>query len=350
MPMNVDMVMEYLNEYTENEQVYREYYEAKGDGEQLQRFREHHTREEILERRLILPDLYAESEPWATYFCDENLFRRGDNVRIWKHDRYTPVFEHYHDVFEMNYVLNGSCTQQIAGRRVTFYAGDICFIALNTRHTMEVFDESIVLNILIRRDTFDDIFLNDLRSKTLLTTFFLDNLYRNDRTDYIIFRTGDDVVIRDMVLEMCMESLAEDEYSDNLMAHMTSILFSKLMRSYARTALVSGRRGKDFEDQIEIVTYLQKNYRAATLSSTAEHFGYSTAYCSKLIKKTTGTNFVDLLREIRMKQAERLLRATPASLEDIAERIGYENAGTFIRVFKASRGMTPSQYRSGKVV
>ena len=350
MSFDMNMVIERLNRYTENELAYKEYYEINGNRQRLEQFAKKHPQEEALRRRLILPDLYPDSVPWEDFFCDENLFSAGRNVRLWKHDRYTPAFLHSHDVFEMNYVLSGGCRQKIGEKEITFHTGDICFIALNVPHTIEVFDESIVINILIRRDTFDDIFLTDLRSKTLLTTFFLDSLYQNDKTDFIIFHTGDDVVIRDMILEMCMETHEEDVYADNLLTHMTSILFSKLMRGYADTAMVSQRRSREFYDQIEIVGYLQNHYQTATLAETAEHFGYNMTYCSKLIKKTTGTNFVQLLREIRMKQAERLLRGTPASIEKIAERVGYENAGTFIRVFKQSRGMTPSQYRSEKTV
>ena len=350
--MTIDMnpIIERLNRCTENERVYKEYYEAQSDPQLLHQFIGKYPHEEVIRRRLILPDLYPDSLPSENFFCDANLFGPGRNVRLWKHDRYTPSFRHTHDFFEMNYVLSGSCRQEINEREITFYAGDICFIALNTPHTIEIFDESIVINILIRRETFDDIFLTDLRNKTLLTTFFLDSLYQNNKTDFIIFHTGDDVVIRDMVLEMCMETHEEDAYADNLLTHMTSILFSKLMRGYADTALVARRSTREFYDQIEVVGYLQNHYQTATLAETADHFGYSMTYCSKLIKKMTGTNFVQLLREIRIKQAERLLRDTPASVENIAERIGYENAGTFIRVFRQSRGMTPSQYRSQKSI
>ena len=348
MAINVDMVTAYLNRYTENEKIYREYHEALGNADALQDFGRRYSRERAIEEKIILPALYPESVPWPDFFRDENIFLKGRNVRIWKHDRYTPAFEHYHDVFEMNYVLSGKCTQNISGKKVSFKKGDICFIALNTRHTMEVFDDSIVLNLLIRHDTFDDIFLNDLRNKTILTTFFLDNLYKSYKTDHIIFHTGDDVVIRDMMLEMCVEQIEEDEFSDNLLTHMVSILFSKLMRGYADTADISGTSSSELDEQVRIMDYLQIHYRTATLTETADHFCYSAAYCSRLIKKTTGSTFSALLREIRMKQAERLLRGTPANLGTIAEKIGYENEETFIRVFKQSRGMTPTQYRNLK--
>ena len=345
---NVQQIEAHLLQYTENERIYREYAEAVKHPGTLRDFSRRVDLKKALEMKLILPDLYPECVPGANYFCDQNVFSPGSNVLIEKHDRYTPVFLHEHDFFEMNYVVSGSCTQQIQGRRVVFRKGDFCFIALHSPHTIEVFDESVVLNILIRHDTFDDLFMNDLRSKNLLTTFFLENLYQSNRTDYIIFHTKDDENIRDSIFELYLESLAQDQYSDRMMVHMIAVLFNQLLRTYSRTATVSENRDQEFHHQIEVVVYLEQNYRTATLADTAEHFNYSTAYCSKLIKRTTGSNFVDLLREIRLKQAERLLRTTPASLEIIADRIGYENVGSFIRVFKQNRGVTPTQYRNCK--
>ena len=351
MAINEKMLLDYLEQFTENETIFREYAQVKDDPALLEEFASRHSHEEAIAKKLIFPELYPDSVPAEGYFTDQNIFRPGQNIFIWKHDRYTPAFRHTHDIFEMNYVLRGSCTQEISGKRITFYAGDACFLALNTEHTLEVFDEeSIVLNLLIRHDTFDDIFLNDLRRKTILTDFFLDNLYKKQRTDYIIFRTGEDVVIRDMMLEMYMEMFTNDAYSGSQLTHLAAILFNKLLRGYGKTARIAEKSVKDAESRFEIADYLQQNYRTATLSATAEHFGYSTAYCSRLIRQTTGSTFMELLREIRLKQAERLLRATPASLETIAERVGYENAGTLIRVFKKSRGMTPAQYRSEKTL
>ena len=347
--VNKDLILAYLNEYDENELIYKEYHEALKNPDDLEEFGRRHGLEEVLAKRLVLPQLYEESLPPEDFFCDRNIFRNGQNILLMKHDRYTPAFAHHHDTFELNYVVSGSCRQLINGTEVHFYKGDICFIALDTTHTMEVFDDSIVLNILIRKDTFDDIFINVLRNKSILTTFFLDNLYAGNKTDYIIFSTAGDEEIEGLIFEMFLESMAEDEYSGNLSTYMISILFSKLLRGYSKTAVICGKQGEDMDLHNEIVVYLQNNYITATLQDTAAHFGYDPSYCSRLIKKVTGVNFVGLVREIRMKQAERLLRATPMTVEMISERIGYENPETFIRVFKKSRGMTPAQYRNEKL-
>ncbi|MDO4285455.1 MAG: AraC family ligand binding domain-containing protein [Eubacteriales bacterium] len=247
---NEEMILEYLYQYNENEKLYKEYYEARKDEKGLREFLVRNTKESILSKRLIFPELYEESVPSEKFFSDSNMFGRFHNVKITKHDRYTPVFEHSHDMFEMIYVLSGKCRQHISGEEINLDEGDICFIALNTVHTMEVFDDSIVLNILIRHETFDDIFLNSLRNKSILTTFFLNNLYENQKTDYIIFRTSGDSDIKSQILDMYIEQFEEDEYCDNLLIHMASILFNKLLRGYAKTAFVPIRKKRIWKTTI----------------------------------------------------------------------------------------------------
>ncbi|MDO4285456.1 MAG: AraC family transcriptional regulator [Eubacteriales bacterium] len=103
------------------------------------------------------------------------------------------------------------------------------------------------------------------------------------------------------------------------------------------------------DDHIQMISYLQNHYRTATLASTAEHFNYNVSYCSRLIKEMTGSTFVELLREIRLKQAEAFLRTAPISIEKLSYKVGYENPETFIRAFKKSRGITPTQYRNSQM-
>lgn len=347
--MNKKIILDYLRKYNESEIIYKEYHEAKKDETRLKEFAQKYDKEEMLAKRVILPEVYPESIPPERFFNDENMFRQGCNVRIEKHDRYCPAFIHYHDFFEMVCVLRGQCRQEINGKEVCITEGDVCFIAMDVTHVIEVYDDSLVLDILIRHDTFDEIFLNSLRNKSILTTFFLNNLYKNTKADYIIFHTKGDDQIENQVLEMYMENLVEDRYSDNLRVHMVSVLFSKLLRGYEKTAYISECSLQKNDEHIQIVNYLQQNYRTATLQSTAEYFNYNPSYCSRLIKEKTGSNFVELLREIRLKHAEVLLRTTPVSIEKLAEKTGYENSETFIRVFKKSRGMTPAQYRNSKI-
>lgn len=58
-----------------------------------------------------------------------------------------------------------------------------------------------------------------------------------------------------------------------------------------------------------------------------------------------GTSYRQLLDEVRRALAEEMLTATPLSVSDVAIRLGYAEASTFIHAFKRWTGTTPSAYR-----
>jgi AraC-like DNA-binding protein len=82
-----------------------------------------------------------------------------------------------------------------------------------------------------------------------------------------------------------------------------------------------------------------------TLSSMASDVGLSPGYLSQLFKEETGTNFSVYLTELRLGEAERMLRSGIASVQDIGRRVGFNTPAYFIRRFKDKYGRTPSEYR-----
>ena len=100
------------------------------------------------------------------------------------------------------------------------------------------------------------------------------------------------------------------------------------------------------EDRIvEIVTYIQNNYKKVTLDTLSDKFHLSKPYLSKYIREKAGMTFQDVVREERMKRARAMLRETDQTVEVIAVESGYENVEHFNRLFKKSYGVTPVQYR-----
>ena len=57
-------------------------------------------------------------------------------------------------------------------------------------------------------------------------------------------------------------------------------------------------------------------------------------------------SFGDILKEIRMKNARAMLKSSSATVESIAESVGYQNVEHFNRTFKKLYNITPVQYRN----
>ncbi|WP_176222226.1 helix-turn-helix domain-containing protein [Tuberibacillus sp. Marseille-P3662] len=93
--------------------------------------------------------------------------------------------------------------------------------------------------------------------------------------------------------------------------------------------------------------YMEAHYhrRHLELRDVAEHVGMSPSYYSHLIVKKTGQSFRQILTNIRLKKACRLLTETTMTVREITDKVGYGDANYFSRVFKRNFGLSPRQFR-----
>lgn len=61
--------------------------------------------------------------------------------------------------------------------------------------------------------------------------------------------------------------------------------------------------------------------------------------------QTEGRSFTDLLGEVIQRDACLLLETTRLTVDEIAQRVGYQDRANFTRAFKKLTGKTPSEYR-----
>ncbi|MBI4309179.1 MAG: helix-turn-helix transcriptional regulator, partial [Candidatus Omnitrophica bacterium] len=69
-------------------------------------------------------------------------------------------------------------------------------------------------------------------------------------------------------------------------------------------------------------------------------------YLSRLFKEKTGAGFNDTRLEIKIRMARKLLTSSVLPIHEIADKLGYKNMESFIRIFKKMTGHTPAAYRS----
>jgi len=81
------------------------------------------------------------------------------------------------------------------------------------------------------------------------------------------------------------------------------------------------------------------------LEETAAWAGYSKNYFCRLLKKSTGKTYTELLNAVRIERACQMLVQTELPVGEIAVDIGYGTVKHFYRVFREITGVTPQQYR-----
>ena len=335
----------YIYSYEEDEDFYRTlYYEEKKNPETFHDYCLALDRKLLTEHKLYVPELLTEA--WYPYMKEKDLFLDlSGNIMLYKHYRYTPVFSHEHEFFEILCLYDGSADTTIQGIRHTLHTGDICIIPPHTRHSIGIFDDSIAFNILIRSSTFQSTFFQSLTADSALAQFFAHVLYRKTEGNYLIFHTGDDLQIREMLENLYIEYLSHEKYSYTFLNSMLILFWAMLLRYHEKNIESILTRDNSGNSVTEILNYLNQHYQTATLSTAAEHFGYSTSHFSTLIKESTGQTFLRISREIKLTQACRALRETSLSNHAICELVGYDSPEHFMRTFKKAYGMTPGEYR-----
>lgn len=100
-----------------------------------------------------------------------------------------------------------------------------------------------------------------------------------------------------------------------------------------------------------IVEYIKDNYmHNIKLSEIAEHVHLEPSYISSLFKKHSGFTVTEYIRMHRISIAKDLLLKTNRKVEDIAHSTGFYDIQHFSKQFKEYEGITPSQYRSIKLI
>lgn len=95
-----------------------------------------------------------------------------------------------------------------------------------------------------------------------------------------------------------------------------------------------------------IASYLDEHYTEnISLDLLAEHFFISKYYLSREFKKEFGTTIIQYILAKKITNAKELLRYSNASIEDIAQLCGIDDASYFNKVFKKMEGCTASEYR-----
>lgn len=96
----------------------------------------------------------------------------------------------------------------------------------------------------------------------------------------------------------------------------------------------------------QAIAYMKVHYaEPINLDYMAEKCGLSTSYFSRRFKEQTGEKYIDVLTDIRVREAKRLLGTTNMSVAEIVEAVGYCDDKHFRRVFHKLTGVNPLEYR-----
>ncbi len=104
-------------------------------------------------------------------------------------------------------------------------------------------------------------------------------------------------------------------------------------------------RNLDHVERVKVIIEEQYLNPLLQISDVAEKFNLNPTYFGRFFHELTGTSFTAHVSNVRLNHAAGLLHSTDLSINEIAEKTGFNSTQYFIRVFKKRYRTTPGEYR-----
>lgn len=230
-------------------------------------------------------------------------------------------------------------------------AGRVSLYQIQEAAPLNLFDlfekETLFANAVMNRDKEEtNEFLNDLFDQISGNTHAQPEQIKGDVVRLVINRLRDakrlssDDEYQSLASQIHNKLNACEDYRE--LRHWTKNMIARIIELHQRSS----------QDKNSVVIQKCKDFIKErfvddmTLETIAQQYHFNASYFSTLFKSHTGMSLTDYIIKVRMDRAEELLKGTGEKISDIARKVGYKEAGYFIRLFRREKGISPKKYRS----
>lgn len=246
---------------------------------------------------------------------------------------------HFHNQYEIYYLLEGERYYFIKDRVFHIKAGDIVLINQQVLHKTTDAIEKNHQRVLIN-------FSGDLVEFYPYIDDLLPSIF-NDYTYVITFPMEGREYIETLLKKMKVEALEKSTSYYVALLYLLIQLLVYIRRNLPTNSSIDLPHPSPIHEKVsEIVQFINHNYtRQLSLDSISKKFFISQYYLSRTFKGVTGFSFIEYLNSVRIREAQKLLHKTNRKIIDISEEVGFRNISHFGRVFKEVTGISPLAYR-----
>ena len=250
---------------------------------------------------------------------------------------------HSHDEMEILYIKNGTFKCKTTdGTLNILKKGDMVLFKGGVLHSTSYnIDEIDYYNLQFSLKHFFDI----------LNSFLGKYIFYNAK-NYALLNDKEDIgkKISEIISDVYLINNNKQKGSDEIIVGKICELIGVLIGEEIITVLDKDN-DKMVDAIVSTIVFINNNYgERITPKEIAENVNFNSDYLGRIFKKNTGNTLMEYLNIVRLNEAKKMLVSTDKSITEIANETGFSSVSYFVRAFKNSNLITPSEYRKVKLV
>lgn len=246
------------------------------------------------------------------------------------------VRKHWHNSYEMLFILSGAVEINIEDKNFKLNSGSIILINPNEIHALKNIAANSILCLHIAKNIiYEHTDKNDITFKCC----FYDENTEDDK---------DSLELKEILAEMTYISSKRDTGYKLAFKSLLFKLIYILIKKYSilNPKKTSINSQKHMDRLSLIINYVKENINEdISLKKYAEKFGLTPQYFASFFQRYMGESFISYVNNMRVQNAHRDLIYTDYTILSIAEKNGFRNIKSFNTAFKKKIGDTPSNIR-----
>lgn len=241
---------------------------------------------------------------------------------------------HWHDCFEIELMLRGTAVQVLNGERYEMVPGDIYMLNPTDFHSIET-KGATVYNIMFSEEMLDKEVLKKILSIGKNIIFHLEGREMQS-TEF-------------MISQMLYEFVHYTSFSDAIIQNLMECLFMMILRkcNFESEDNVTSENSAIRKAILHLHSHFRDNPSLSQLASVA---GLNKNYFSSVFHTVTGKTYKEYISELKLEHAKKLAITSNIPVAEICRASGFNSLTNFLRVFKNTYGVSPTQMRKEKRV
>jgi AraC-like DNA-binding protein len=242
-------------------------------------------------------------------------------------------------------VRRGACWVKIGEKIEQLFTGDLIFLGPRVDHIlsseppsgkMKISGDSTLLLCADCSFEHDELSpLNDIFGQTTIV-----------REDEISRHTW----LKSTIDQLSSEYMSQDPGNEIIVNKLTEVVLVELIRiNFGRQqqhSFLQALKDKRIKKALDCMhSSPQTHWTIETLAST---IGMSRAAFAKRFTALVGQTVFVYLSNLRIQKAKELIASTSMTIDDIAQRVGYESERAFTKTFSKYMNVTPKQFRKNQ--